>query len=82
MAFIMGHSHVRAKSGSGLVKRLAIDYGYDFLRRNCRAASDHSHQFAESYAIIRQHSANGASTEQISEATGESIDSAIIRQIR
>ncbi|KAK1311357.1 Potassium transporter 6 [Acorus calamus] len=42
MAFIMGHSHVRAKSGSGLVKRLAIDYGYDFLRRNCRAALDYA----------------------------------------
>ncbi|THU59195.1 hypothetical protein C4D60_Mb03t22420 [Musa balbisiana] len=36
MAFIMGHSDVRAKSGSGLIKRLVIDVGYDFLRRNCR----------------------------------------------
>ncbi|XXG55354.1 hypothetical protein AAC387_Pa03g3047 [Persea americana] len=36
MAFIMGHTHVRAKSGSGLIKRLAIDVGYDFLKRNSR----------------------------------------------
>ncbi|KAK1269658.1 Potassium transporter 6 [Acorus gramineus] len=36
LAFILGHSHMRSKSGSGFVKRLAIDYGYDFLRKNCR----------------------------------------------
>lgn len=36
MAFILGHSHVRAKSGSGLIRRLAIDVGFDFLRRNSR----------------------------------------------
>ncbi|XP_058112284.1 potassium transporter 6-like isoform X2 [Magnolia sinica] len=36
MAFILGHSYVRAKSGSSLIKKLVIDYGYDFLRRNCR----------------------------------------------
>ncbi|CAL9042555.1 unnamed protein product [Musa banksii] len=36
MAFILGHSYVRAKSGSGFVRRLAINYGYDFLRRNSR----------------------------------------------
>lgn len=35
-AFILGHSHVRAKQGSSFLKRLAIDYGYNFLRRNCR----------------------------------------------
>ncbi|XP_059627900.1 potassium transporter 2-like [Cornus florida] len=35
-AFIIGHSHVRAKQGSSLLKRLAINYGYNFLRRNCR----------------------------------------------
>ena len=35
-AFILGHSHVKAKSGSSLVRRLAIDAGYNFLRRNCR----------------------------------------------
>lgn len=37
MAFILGHSYVRAKSGSGLLKRLAINVGYDFLRRNSRS---------------------------------------------
>lgn len=36
MAFILGHSYVRAKKGSGLFKKLAIDVGYDFLRRNSR----------------------------------------------
>ncbi|KAF8390380.1 hypothetical protein HHK36_024906 [Tetracentron sinense] len=36
MAFILGHSYVRAKRGSSMVKKLVIDVGYDFLRRNCR----------------------------------------------
>ncbi|KAF3779890.1 Potassium transporter 6, partial [Nymphaea thermarum] len=36
MAFILGHSYVRAKSGSSFLKRIVIDVGYDFLRRNCR----------------------------------------------
>ncbi|KAK7266143.1 hypothetical protein RIF29_18783 [Crotalaria pallida] len=36
MAFIMGHSYVRAKSGSSWIKRVVINYGYDFLRRNSR----------------------------------------------
>ncbi|OMO63658.1 potassium transporter [Corchorus capsularis] len=35
-AFILGHSHVRAKQGSSVFKRLAINFGYNFLRRNCR----------------------------------------------
>ncbi|KAG6735167.1 hypothetical protein I3842_01G308200 [Carya illinoinensis] len=37
-AFILGHSHVRAKQGSSVLKRVAIDFGYNFLRRNCRGA--------------------------------------------
>ncbi|EYU35222.1 hypothetical protein ABFS82_06G124800 [Erythranthe guttata] len=37
-AFIMGHSHVRAKQGSSVMKRLAINLGYNFLGRNCRGA--------------------------------------------
>ncbi|KAL5734466.1 hypothetical protein ACOSP7_032327 [Xanthoceras sorbifolium] len=37
-AFILGHSHVRAKQGSSILKRLAINFGYNFLRRNCRGA--------------------------------------------
>ncbi|KAI4375320.1 hypothetical protein MLD38_013203 [Melastoma candidum] len=36
MAFIMGHSYVRAKRGSSLMKMVVINYGYDFLRRNSR----------------------------------------------
>lgn len=39
MVFILGHSYVRAKSGSSLIKKIAIDYGYDFLRRNSRGPS-------------------------------------------
>ncbi|XP_057523385.1 potassium transporter 2 [Amaranthus tricolor] len=35
-AFIIGHSHVRAKQGSSFPKSLAINFGYNFLRRNCR----------------------------------------------
>lgn len=35
-AFILGHSHVKAKQGSSIWKKLAIDIGYNFLRRNCR----------------------------------------------
>lgn len=37
-AFILGHSHVRAKPESSLMKKLAIDVGYNFLKRNCRGA--------------------------------------------
>lgn len=36
MAFIMGHSHVEAKAGSSLLKRAAINIGYNFMQRNCR----------------------------------------------
>ena len=35
-AFILGHSHVQAKHGSSVFKRVAINFGYNFLRRNCR----------------------------------------------
>lgn len=37
VAYILGHSYVRAKQGSGLIKKMVINLGYDFLRRNCRA---------------------------------------------
>ncbi|KAL3511264.1 hypothetical protein ACH5RR_030665 [Cinchona calisaya] len=37
VAYILGHSYVKAKQGSSLVKKIAINYGYDFLRRNCRS---------------------------------------------
>uniref|UniRef100_A0A0D9WP56 Potassium transporter n=1 Tax=Leersia perrieri TaxID=77586 RepID=A0A0D9WP56_9ORYZ len=36
MSFIMGRSHMRAKSGSGLIKQIVINFGYEFLRRNSR----------------------------------------------
>ncbi|KAL1173295.1 hypothetical protein V6Z11_A05G402500 [Gossypium hirsutum] len=36
MAFILGHSYVRAKKGSSLIKKIVINLGYDFLRRNSR----------------------------------------------
>lgn len=36
IAFMLGHSHVKAKQGSSLFKKLAINYGYNFMRRNCR----------------------------------------------
>ena len=35
-AFILGHSYVQCKPGSSVLKRLAVDVGYNFLRRNCR----------------------------------------------
>lgn len=36
-AFIMGHSHVKANPNSSFVRKIAIDFGYNFLRRNCRS---------------------------------------------
>ena len=35
-AFILGHSHVRTKPGSSIIKKVAIEIGYNFLKRNCR----------------------------------------------
>ncbi|KAE9620099.1 putative potassium transporter [Lupinus albus] len=39
MAYILGNCYVRAKSGSSWIKRVVINYGYDFLRRNSRGPS-------------------------------------------
>ncbi|CAH9090703.1 unnamed protein product, partial [Cuscuta europaea] len=36
MAFVLGSCYVKAKSGSSFFKRLVINIGYDFLRRNSR----------------------------------------------
>ncbi|KAM7464610.1 hypothetical protein LguiA_032731 [Lonicera macranthoides] len=36
VAYILGHSYVKAKQGSSLVKKLVINIGYEFLRRNSR----------------------------------------------
>lgn len=41
VAYIMGNSYVRAKKGSSLLKKIAINYGYDFLRRNSRGPVYH-----------------------------------------
>ncbi|KAI3902583.1 hypothetical protein MKW92_016236 [Papaver armeniacum] len=35
-AFILGHSYMKAKQGSSVFKRAAIDVGYNFLSKNCR----------------------------------------------
>ncbi|KAI4382592.1 hypothetical protein MLD38_008538 [Melastoma candidum] len=37
IAYILGHCYVRAKPGSGIIRRAAINLGYDFLQRNSRA---------------------------------------------
>lgn len=36
IAYILGHSYVRAKQGSSLFKKIVINFGFDFLRRNSR----------------------------------------------
>ncbi|KAH6558981.1 hypothetical protein KP509_1Z034300 [Ceratopteris richardii] len=36
VAYILGHSYIRARKTSPYLKRLAIDVGYSFLRKNCR----------------------------------------------
>ncbi|CAN4124253.1 unnamed protein product [Withania somnifera] len=36
ITYILGHSYVRAKRGSSLFKKIVINFGYDFLRRNTR----------------------------------------------
>ncbi|XP_073300401.1 potassium transporter 6-like isoform X1 [Primulina huaijiensis] len=39
IAYILGHSYVKTKQGSSLVKKMVINFGYDFLRRNSRAST-------------------------------------------
>ncbi|XWS32570.1 hypothetical protein CRYUN_Cryun22dG0000800 [Craigia yunnanensis] len=36
VAYIMGHSYVKARRTSSFFKKLVIDIGYSFLRKNCR----------------------------------------------
>jgi KUP system potassium uptake protein len=36
VAYILGHSYVKAKKTSTFLKKLVIDVGYSFLRKNCR----------------------------------------------
>jgi KUP system potassium uptake protein len=36
IAYVLGHSYVKAKKSSPWLKRFAINYVYTFLQRNCR----------------------------------------------
>ncbi|ERN06335.1 hypothetical protein AMTRI_Chr06g169810 [Amborella trichopoda] len=36
VAYIMGHSYIKARRTSSFLKKIAIDIGYAFLRKNCR----------------------------------------------
>ncbi|KFK37662.1 hypothetical protein AALP_AA3G012100 [Arabis alpina] len=36
VAYIMGHSYVKARKSSSWLKKVTIDMGYSFLRKNCR----------------------------------------------
>ncbi|XP_031124764.1 potassium transporter 6-like [Ipomoea triloba] len=36
IAYILGHSYMQAKQGSSFVKKMVINFGYEFLRRNSR----------------------------------------------
>ncbi|KAI3733539.1 hypothetical protein L6452_12982 [Arctium lappa] len=40
VAYILGHSYMKAKQGSSLVKKMVINLGYEFLRRNSRPSTD------------------------------------------
>ncbi|KAK9120265.1 hypothetical protein Scep_018358 [Stephania cephalantha] len=39
VAYIMGHSYVKARRSSNFLKKMVIDIGYSFLRKNCRGPS-------------------------------------------
>ncbi|CAA2933691.1 potassium transporter 4-like [Olea europaea subsp. europaea] len=36
VAYILGHSYVKARRSSSFLKKFVIDIGYSFLRKNCR----------------------------------------------
>ncbi|KAI4348402.1 hypothetical protein L6164_009129 [Bauhinia variegata] len=36
VAYILGHSYVKARKSASFLKKLVIDIGYSFLRKNCR----------------------------------------------
>ncbi|KAJ0493430.1 putative potassium transporter [Helianthus annuus] len=40
VAYILGHSYVKAKQGSSFIKKVVINLGYEFLRRNSRPSTD------------------------------------------
>jgi KUP system potassium uptake protein len=39
VAYIMGHSDVKARKHSSFLKKFVIDFVYAFLRKNCRGPS-------------------------------------------
>ncbi|GLJ28772.1 hypothetical protein SUGI_0567310 [Cryptomeria japonica] len=39
VVYLVGHGDVRAKKNSWFIKKLAINYFYAFMRRNCRAST-------------------------------------------
>jgi KUP system potassium uptake protein len=39
VAYIIGHSYVKARKNSSFLKTFAINYAYSFLRKNCRGPS-------------------------------------------
>ncbi|KAK0589295.1 hypothetical protein LWI29_012225 [Acer saccharum] len=39
VAYIVGHSYVKARRTSSFLKKFVIDIGYSFLRKNCRGPS-------------------------------------------
>ncbi|KAK4345297.1 hypothetical protein RND71_035473 [Anisodus tanguticus] len=39
VAYIMGHSYVKARRSSSFLKKFVVDIGYSFLRKNCRDPS-------------------------------------------
>lgn len=36
VAYVMGHSYIKARKNSSFLKKFAIDVAYSFLRKNCR----------------------------------------------
>ncbi|KAL2492077.1 Potassium transporter 4 [Abeliophyllum distichum] len=36
VAYILGHSYVKARRSSSFLKKFVIDIGYSFMRKNCR----------------------------------------------
>ncbi|CAN8269795.1 unnamed protein product [Cochlearia groenlandica] len=36
VAYVMGHSYVKSRKSSSWLKKITIDMGYSFLRKNCR----------------------------------------------
>jgi len=39
VAYVMGHSYIKARKSSSFVKKFVIDVAYSFLRKNCRGPS-------------------------------------------